>query len=250
MVGKRKFLVQSLLGTMKGVKMDTKERENMHSVLDEVLDRREKNGGDPTKSTKKTVVAFLLDETQSMGVCRDETIKAFNEYVGTIRGNDNWKFALTRFNSGNITTENVVPVKDAIELSHDNYNPSNMTPLYDAIGKTIQQVEGSSDNDTAVLFVILTDGAENSSREFDKEKALEFINKKTEAGWTFAYIGAGQEAWSQGLALNIPKGNTIAYSHKNIDKVFATASASTQNYCAAGSATTKELFSGQNTDLV
>ena len=79
----------------------------------------------------------------------------------------------------------------------DTYIPRAMTPLYDSIGKTIRAIEEKAKG-SKVLFVTLTDGNENASREWTSASIKTLIKHKEDADkWTFAYIGVGQEAWAQ-----------------------------------------------------
>jgi len=96
------------------------------------------------------------------------------------------------------------------ELTSKDYNPMDTTSLYDAIGKGIEyQKTQSMDN---VIFVILTDGHENSSQEYNKRgiqnmiKDLENKNK-----WQFVYLGANQDAFEVGHGIGI--NNTCNYAY-------------------------------------
>ena len=119
-------------------------------------------------------VAFVLDETSSMGVIRDETISAFNEYVQTLKDSGlPFIFGQVNFNTNYINViHKGIPIADVPLLTHESYNPQAATPLYDAVAQTIygaedklkELVEGGKPHD--VIVVIQTDGEENSSREF------------------------------------------------------------------------------------
>ena len=159
-------------------------------------------------------VFFLLDMTGSMGVDKPATINAFNEYIGGLKANEGtagFKFSLAVFNSDigsglNIEKGSLV---DVPELNDVNYAPAGTTPLYDAIGLSIDSLEEVQGQ---VLFIILTDGEENASQQFDKEEILKRISNRTEQGWKFVFLGCDIDAMKQSEDLGIPLANARSYS--------------------------------------
>ena len=120
----------------------------------------------PKSKRGVTHVIILLDETGSMGGIREQTISSFNEYIDTLKSSGNkFKVTLTKFNSNRIkTVYSNRDINNVIKLTKKSYIPRAMTPLYDAMAKTINKVK---DNEyDKVLFVVQTDGYENYSKEF------------------------------------------------------------------------------------
>jgi uncharacterized protein YegL len=150
---------------------------------------------------KPMLVAFLLDRSSSMGVCRDETISGFNSYINELRKKENGsaRFTLTQFDTQGIDIiHDVVPLKAVVELTKETYVPRASTPLYDAIGRTVAATEKKAGSKYKVLFVTLTDGEENSSAEWNLEKIQDLIrSKENKDHWTFAHIGVGMTGWAQ-----------------------------------------------------
>jgi Mg-chelatase subunit ChlD len=176
---------------------------------------------------QKTLVSFILDETGSMSNIRGATITGFNEYVKSLKGDI--RMTLTKFNS--IKTDIVYNAKrlsDIPKLSESSYVPDGMTPLYDAIGATIKKLETES-KESEVLVVIMTDGEENFSREFDRKKIFDLIEEKKRKGWMFTFLGANQDAWQTGLNMGIAQANSINF--------VGTAASTKQAFYAAASAT-------------
>jgi len=187
-------------------------------------------------------VSFILDETGSMHVCRDTAISSFNEYLGDLKRRDEKiKFTLTKFNSER--TEIVcsaVDVKHVAELNKKTYIPNHWTPLYDAIGRTINSLDGKD----KALIVILTDGLENASKEYNHRSILDLIQKKMKDGWTFVYLGANQDAWAVGRAIGIPGGNTFNFTYDTYVPAMETLSRATSNYVANSGTQTDKFFEG------
>ena len=72
----------------------------------------------------------------------------------------------------------------------------------DAIGRLIKEWKGTSNPSV----VILTDGLENASHKFTKAHIKDLIETKTKEGWTFAYLGANQDAFSEAGSIGIAPG--------------------------------------------
>lgn len=193
---------------------------------------------------KVTLVNFVLDETGSMDACLDATISGFNEYVDTLaRSGEKFLLTLTKFNASKIeVVADAVPLDKVPRLNRSNYVPVEMTPLYDAIARSIRRTEESLnklDKKTAVLCVIMTDGEENASREYTRQGIFDLITKKTEEGWTFAYLGANQDAWRVGQSIGVHAGNTKGYSTSDTQDTFRSTAAATVTYASTAAPTDK-----------
>jgi hypothetical protein len=161
-------------------------------------------------------VNFVLDETGSMSICREATISGFNEYIKTIEQKaKNVILSLTKFNSSKIETVFTKKIKDVPMLTTDTYIPNDMTPLYDAIAKTIKDTEKEAKG-KSVLCVIMSDGEENSSKEYTREKVFALIKEKEKDKWAFVYLGANQDSYAIGQAIGLSKGNVINFATANI----------------------------------
>ena len=185
---------------------------------------------------KKMHVMLLLDESGSMSSCLEATIDGYNEYINSLEFDDNadFLFSLIKFEGENILTiHDSRPVKDVPDLNKDTYIPRGMTPLYDAIGKGIK-ILGRKKN---VLFVILTDGMENRSRDYTKDDTFKMIEEKTDQGWSFIYLGANQDAFSVGRGLGIAEGNTMNYNTQNTGETFDAIARGTTCYAVNGGQT-------------
>src|SRR5213076_3329044 len=90
------------------------------------------------------------------------------------------------------------PVAGVKPLASATYLPRGTTPLYDAIAQMIHQVDKSGVAYDRTVFVIMTDGLENASIEYDKKKLHDLIEEKEKTGrWTFVFLGADQNAWAE-----------------------------------------------------
>ena len=123
-------------------------------------------------------------------------------------------------------------------LNQTTYMPRGGTPLYDAVGRSIAEVEAGNP-DGKVVFVIITDGEENSSREFDRDDVFNRIAAKRKAGWEFVFMGANVDAYASGAAMGIPVASSYQYAADaaSVKGAFAAVSHSTTMYRSGGAAT-------------
>lgn len=101
-----------------------------------------------------------------------------------------------------------------------------MTALYDAIGLSIDEAKSRFENDPQskpdrVLVVILTDGEENRSVEYDQKRIFEMIDEQSKNDWEFIFLGANQDAMKTAEKMNIKSGNTMGFT-SNSDGIIDT----------------------------
>jgi len=185
-----------------------------------------------TKKSKnlKTHVHVVLDRSGSMASCRQPTIDGFNEYMNTLRSDENGKYfvTLTQFDtdSNGACVEDTftdVPLKKVKELTLENFVPRGMTPLHDSIGRSIQASASRLERKrgaNAVVMIVMTDGGENSSEEFNGHSIKALIDDKEKEGWTVTYMGANQDANAVGGNLGFKAGKTMTYSTNDMGAAF------------------------------
>lgn len=194
-----------------------------------------KPSGNGRKKTATAIISFILDETGSMMDVRDTAIKSFNEFIESmVSTKTKANMTLTKFNStiGAQIVYTDVPVEKVERLTEKTYMPNSMTPLYDAIGKTLRELESKAVKGQKVMVIILTDGLNNASKEFTKEGIASMIKDRIADGWEFSYLGANQDAWvvSEGLGIPMVMAATIQPTARGIGAVGRTVCASTQAY--------------------
>ena len=136
---------------------------------------------------KKTLVVFILDESGSMEAYKKDTIEGFNEYIETLQSDDKPTIMkLITFSTRN--TKVLVDAKDVMEvrgITRDSYIPSGGTPLLDAIARGILDTDDYiewSEEEVNIMFTIMTDGLENSSRIFSASQVSDMINEREKRG--------------------------------------------------------------------
>jgi len=201
--------------------------------------------GAPLSKSKFTDINIILDRSGSMGSIKEATIKGFNNFVleqSKVVGKA--IISLYQFDNEYEEVYKNIPINDAEGLTDKTYHPRATTALLDAIGKTINDKDiyystlNAKDKPELVLFVVLTDGFENASREYTKPQIKNMIEDKKAKGWQFAFIGAGIDAFGDAHAggLSFSKGATMSGDNTavGIGDVFSGLISSTTSYRSRG----------------
>ena len=157
---------------------------------------------------------IILDKSGSMSTIADAAIAGFNETVGGIRSAQK-QFSDTQEHYVSLLTfcacereyvYDCVPVDKVKNLTSKEYQPCCGTPLYDAMGKGINDLHKKTKDmkNATVVVTIITDGMENASREYSGAAIKALVDKmRDEHGWNFAYIGTNQDVESVAVNLSI-----------------------------------------------
>lgn len=191
----------------------------------------------------KTYVAILLDESGSMEVIKNEAINHFNEQLQVLKEESNspnqvakkmlqnedtqgveTRVTFVTFNQSIYSHDFNEDVNNVKEIDSSIYSPSGTTALYDAIGETIEKFQNIDDinqPNVSVLFTIITDGQENSSKRFNGEEGRRTIKNQIDelqrsGKWTFTFMGANQNVMETAVEnLGIYAGNTMSFDYSS-----------------------------------
>jgi Mg-chelatase subunit ChlD len=159
-----------------------------------------------------THIAVILDRTGSMQSIRDDVIGGFNAFLRDQKAVPGTAtLTLVQFDTQNPyeVVHGGKPIADVPELTRDTYVPRASTPLLDAMGRGINDLEkcladlAEADRPEKVIMVFITDGQENASCEFGKDQIVKMIKEKEQQGWQFVYLSADLGAIREALALGI-----------------------------------------------
>ena len=156
---------------------------------------------------------IVLDASGSMYSIRNEAIAGVVETIQTIRtaqkdnANQEHLFSLVVFNGRSIATVyDRMPIDKVPDLDANDYQPTDNTHLYDAMGNAITNLQRYINDDDNVLVTVITDGYENSSVEWNHQRVFQLVEDLKNKNWLFTYIGANQDA------LKVAKGMGIDHS--------------------------------------
>ncbi len=173
---------------------------------------------------------IILDESGSMSSIYDQALGGANETIQTIRSaqesSSDQKHFFTFVTFGSSIGESVrtiidaKPIKEVRDLTGDDYRPNGCTPLYDAMGKALTALEQKTSEGDQVLVTIITDGMENSSREFTSVQVCDIVKRLRAKGWTFVYIGANQDAVEVAKQIYIDNAMNFSATHEDTRRMW------------------------------
>ena len=191
-----------------------------------------------------TEIIFVIDASGSMANLVGDTIGGFNGFIEsqkTLEG----KATLTTvlFDSTWKILHDGIDIHEVKPMTTSDYCAGGMTAMLDAIGEIINRVQDRHDElkeekPDNVLFVITTDGEENSSHKFNKSQIEKMIKHQTYGhGWKFMFLGANMDAVKEAESIGISKDFATNYNYtaKGIYDTYTTMS------CAASAIRTDSL---------
>jgi hypothetical protein len=195
-----------------------------------------------------TVITVVIDASGSMGHITGATLEGYNSFIEKQREEKgDVLVSLILFDSewedGSYNKQKLrlvrpytaLPLEEVPELTTDVYRAHGGTPLRDAMGKGISFTDDTlkrvKTKNPDILVLVVTDGGENTSRDYGEGLIREMVAKREEDGWTFIYMGANQDSWSETQNLGFSVGNVMNYAAHDIKEgAFDKIAVSTVNY--------------------
>lgn len=212
---------------MKNIKKDIKGCDLMKKILTVIFmlmsvsafakapaktDQKNKNN-----KPKDVELVFILDRSGSMGGLESDTIGGYNSMLSKQKKEKTGKVSVTTvlFDDQYELLYNQVPIEKVSPMTEEEYYVRGSTALLDAIGKTVMQVKANQDKKEIkdkVLFVIITDGMENASREYRVEQIKKLIEERKEKdNWEFLFLGANIDAIGAAKDLGIDSSRAVRF---------------------------------------
>lgn len=170
---------------------------------------------------------IVLDASGSMYSIRQEAIAGVVETVQTIRSaqeknkDQEQLLSLIVFNGSNIATVyDRMPITKVPDFNERDYQPTDSTPLYDAMGNGITHLRRYIEEESNVLVTVITDGYENSSREWNHQQIFQLVEELKKSNWLFTYIGANQDALTVAKGMGIDHSMNFCSDHKGTEEMF------------------------------
>lgn len=166
-----------------------------------------------------TELVFILDKSGSMSGLEADTIGGYNSMLAKQQTVSNeCDITTVLFDNNYELLHDRIDINAVCPITEKEYFVGGSTALLDAIGMTIHKI-GNAQRHTAedyraekVMFVIITDGEENSSREYTSDKIKAQIERqKTKYGWEFIFLGANIDAIQTAERFGISADRAIDY---------------------------------------
>lgn len=167
-----------------------------------------------------TDISIVLDRSGSMVKVHGDTIEGYNTFIEKQKeASGEAVVSLHQFDHEYVTTYSGKNIKDVQKLDYTTYTPRGNTALLDAVGRTIMATGArlastpEEKRPGKVLIVVITDGEENSSREFKYDKIKEMIkHQEDNYKWTFVFLGANIDVAKTAMSLGFAATNATQYT--------------------------------------
>lgn len=182
------------------------------------------------ETNNRSHITVILDRSGSMATIKDDIIAGFNSFLNSQKKLlSDCTFTLIQFDTVNPyeIIYDFKPISEVDGLNDNIFVPRGGTPLLDCIGRAIQDIglkltSNESKKVDKIFFVIITDGQENSSREFIKDDIVKLIKEKqSKDKWEFIFLSADLEAISDAYSYGInQEASALFYKNsKSIDLI-------------------------------
>lgn len=166
-----------------------------------------------------TELVFVLDRSGSMHGMESDTIGGFNSMIEKQRKLEGRAYVSTvLFSNESEVVHDRADLRDVRPLTEGDYTPRGSTALLDALGGAIHHIGNvhkyarKEDVPEHTVFVIITDGRENSSHRYTAEKVKQMIEKeKNKYGWEFLFLGANIDAVQTARRFGIERERAVTY---------------------------------------
>jgi hypothetical protein len=182
-----------------------------------------------------TEIACVIDRSGSMEAIASDAIGGFNSFLNEQKKHpDGARLTLVLFDHEYEVICESQPLEYVSPLNSETYVPRGTTALLDAIGRTIDdlgiRLAKISDElrPGKVIIAILTDGLENASKDYSKEKISQMIeHQRTKYSWEFIFLAANQDAiaTAESIAIQAQDAMNFAASPAGTRVAFASLSA-------------------------
>lgn len=189
---------------------------------------------------KKNRFAFVIDRSGSMLRLRKDALKTLNENIRSIADgqkafpDQQSEVAVLSFANTVNVMQKLIPVDLARELSLDDYCPDGGTALFDGVSAAVDELQRTHyDNDTSLVIIIVTDGAENASK-FTSSQVVKKLMRELESlgNWTFAFMLPKGQKKNFVATFGVPEGNVSEWetTAEGFRDVSMSVNQSTQSY--------------------
>lgn len=168
-----------------------------------------------------TDITLVIDRSGSMDLIRADAEGGVNAFI-TEQAEQPGRATLTvvQFDHEYEFLHRGIPVQSVPPYA---LVPRGMTALLDGVGRAIKETGErlanlpEEERPGLVIFVVVTDGQENASREFSMTQIKEMISHQQDTyGWNFTFLAANQEAFAEAGELGIDSAGVAAFDHSRV----------------------------------
>ena len=168
--------------------------------------------------SKLTELVFILDRSGSMHGLEADTVGGFNSMLEKQKAEEGEVLVSTvLFDHESQVLHDRLPLRKVPAMTEKDYRVGGSTALIDAIGGAIRHIRNihkyarPEDVPAHTLFIITTDGMENSSHRYSSDQVKQMIRQQEEKGWEFLFIGANIDAVETAAHIGIRRDRAVNY---------------------------------------
>lgn len=210
--------IKQIINKMSGANYNASEITNTPNPINMQNDKdfasgvhKMEDSENKTDSISTVYNLIILDESGSMSRVTGQTISGCNETLNGIRSSaaeDKEQLQFVSIYCFDTTNSRYIientPIEKVKDLTSNDYCPNACTPLYDAIGNTVSRLkEIATNSDSIGKVIIITDGYENASQEWNHSSVVELIESLKKKGWLFTFMGANIDVEQTSRSLGI-----------------------------------------------
>ena len=166
-----------------------------------------------------TEIVFILDRSGSMGGLEKDTIGGYNSMIAKQKTEEGEAVISTvLFDNETEVLHDRVPLSKVEPITEKEYFVRGSTALLDAVGGAIHHIGNvhkyarEEDVPEKTLFIITTDGMENSSRQYTYDKVKKMVERQKEKyHWEFIFLGANMDAVSVANNFGVDRNHAVTY---------------------------------------
>ncbi len=176
--------------------------------------------------TDLTDITMVIDRSGSMSSIRTDAEGGINTFVDSQKSEPGEALlTLVQFDTEYEFVHKGLPISSAPPFK---LVPRGSTALLDAVGRAINETGArlsameEAQRPGLVVFVIVTDGAENSSKEFTRDKIRQMIeHQQSVYNWQFTFLAANQDAFAEAASMGIAQAGTANFAGENVVMAYA-----------------------------
>lgn len=167
-----------------------------------------------------TEIVFILDRSGSMSGLEADTIGGFNSLIEKQKRKKGKALVSTvLFDDTCTVIHDRKGLYQIRPLTEKDYYVRGCTALLDSLGGAIHHIGNlhkytrEKDRPEKTLFIIITDGMENSSKRYTYREVKQMVERQKEKyGWEFLFLGANIDAVAEAERFGIRRDRAVNYN--------------------------------------
>ena len=195
-------------------------------------------------------IICIIDRSGSMSNMTKEAIGGFNQFLAEQKAlpDDSCKFTLILFDHVYNIIYDAENIQNVSELTEQTYVPRGTTALYDAMGRAIDDVMDRIQKEYSerprVAVMIMTDGQENASKDYSKERLEKLVEDLKKEGWQFVFMSSDLNSFAADLGTMTVGSQSVGYNNtlKGYVSAYACAADSVKAFRSMGIVNTDHTY--------